>query len=107
MHWRRSELVAEFFKGKFAKIRRGDDNDTTVLLGARAMVNRLSDQKGKMARTEIVRREEERRGKGEDRREKRREKTDETRDKRREKREEKREEKTEERRKDRRERSKR
>lgn len=83
MHWRRSELVAEFFKGKFAKIRRGDDNDTTVLLEARAMVYRLSDQKGKMARTEIVRREEERGGKGEDRREKRREKQmrQETRDK--------------------------
>lgn len=43
VHWRRSELVAEFFKGKFAKIRRGDDNDMTVLLVARAMVNRLSD----------------------------------------------------------------
>lgn len=62
MHWRRSELAAKFFKGKFAKIRRGDDNDITVLLEARAMVNRLSDQKGKMARTETVRREEERRG---------------------------------------------
>lgn len=74
MHWRRSELVAEFFKGKFAKIRRGDDNDTTVLLEARAMVNRQSDQKGKMTRTETVRREEERGGKGEDRREKRKEK---------------------------------
>lgn len=43
VHWKRSELAAEFFRGKFAKIRRGDDNDTTVLLGARAMVNRLSD----------------------------------------------------------------
>lgn len=30
MHWERSELVAEFFRGKFAKIRRGDDNDMTV-----------------------------------------------------------------------------
>lgn len=88
VHWRRSELAAKFFRGKFAKIRRGDDSDITVLLVARAMVNRQSDQKGKMARTETVRREEERRGKGEDRREKRREK---------------REEKTEERREDRRE----
>lgn len=67
MHWRRSELAAKFSRGKFAKIGRGDDNDTTVLLEARAMVNRLSDQKGKMARTEIVRREEERGGKGKDR----------------------------------------
>lgn len=51
MHWRQLELAAEFFRGKFAKIRRGDDSDITVLLAARAMVNRLSDQKGKMART--------------------------------------------------------
>lgn len=77
VHWRRSELVAEFFKGNFAKIRRGDDNDMTVLLVARAMVNRLSDQKGKMARTETVRREEEREEKTEDRREKRRQKREE------------------------------
>lgn len=89
MHWRRSELVAEFFKGKFAKIRRGDDNDMTVLLVARAMVNRQSDQKGGMARTEIMRREEERGGK---RREEGRGKTEGKREGKRQMREERRDE---------------
>lgn len=79
VYWKRLELAAEFFRGKFAKIRRGDDNDMTVLVGARAMVNRLSDRKGKMARTETVRREEGRE-KTEGKREGKRQMRQETRD---------------------------